>query len=225
MATREFSFTDFSRVNVGGAFEVDVQQSDSYRVGVETGGLQLQTISVSRQGDELRIGREGWNPLAWIPSATGPKVTVTMPVLKGLSLHGATRGTVSGFSSSEDFRLKLSGASRATGNLTVGDAALVLSGASRAELSGSVGNVTAKVSGASRATMSGTAGDLSANISGASHLELGALKVRDANVRLSGASHGTVNLAGKLDTNVSGASVLHWAGEPTLGVLTASIKR
>ena len=221
MATRQYRFSDFTGVDVGGAFEVDVRHSDSYGVTVEADSHQLQVVKVSKDGDTLRIGRQ-WNPLAWIPTGTRPKATVTMPVLKGLSLHGATTGSVSGFSSSEDFRMELSGASRAKGDLTVGDAKLVVSGASRAELSGSAGDLTAEVSGASHVAMAGSAGDLAAEVSGAGHVDLDALEVRDANVRLSGASRGTVNVAGRLDAQLSGASVLRWTGEPTMGDIRTS---
>ena len=221
MATREYSFTDFSRVDVGGAFEVDVRQSDSYRVVVEADSFELEDVEVSRQGETLGIGRR-WHLLALIRTGARLKATVTIPVLKGLSLHGATRGTVTGFSSSEGFRLELSGASRMKGDLTVGDARLKVSGAGRAELSGSAGDVTAEVSGASRVTVSGAAGNLVADISGASHAQLGSLTVQDATIRLSGASYGVVNVAGKLDAQLSGASVLGWTGEPTMGDIRTS---
>ena len=240
MATREYSFSDFSSVDVGGAFEVDVQRSDSYSVVVEADWLQLQVVKVSKQGETLRIGRQ-WHPLAWIPTGTRPKATVTMPVLKGLSLHGATRGTVGGFSSSESFRMELSGASAVTGDLIVGDATLKLSGASRAELSGSAADLRMDLSGASRAEgklavadaklgasgasrveLSGSAKDLVVDISGASHTELGDFTVQDANAKLSGASHATVNVAGRLDAHLAGASVLNCTGEPTMGDIRTS---
>jgi len=132
--------------------------------------------------------------------------------------------------------MELSGASRVKGDLTVGNSILVLSGASRAELSGSaadlrmelsgasraggdlaVGDARLVASGASRVELSGSAKDLDTDSSGASHVELGAFTVHDANVRLGGASRVTVNVAGRLDARLAGASVLRWTGEPTMG--------
>jgi len=34
LATEEFNFSDFTRVEVGSAFEVEIVQSDSYRVSI-----------------------------------------------------------------------------------------------------------------------------------------------------------------------------------------------
>lgn len=202
MATREYRFSDFSEVAVGGAFEVGVQASDLFSVVVEADWLQFQSITVSRQDEVLCIGRR-WHPLAWIPTSNRPKATITMPVLKGLSISGATRVTVSGFKSSEDFRMELSGASRITGDLGVGNARLVLSGASRADLSGSAGNLTADISGASR-------------------IEMGGFEVRDASLVMSGASRMTVNVDSRLNAELSGASRLHYKGEPTMGDIRTS---
>ena len=41
--------------------------------------------------------------------------------------------------------------------------------------------------------------------------------VNNADVSLSGASDGTINLSGRLDADLSGASRLEYIGEPTLG--------
>ena len=189
MSTREFNFNDFSSVEVGGAFEVDVRPSDSYSVVVEADWLTLQSVEVSRRGEMLSISRK-WHPLTWIPASSRPKATITMPVLRGLSISGATRVTVSGFKSSEDFRMDLSGASRITGDLGVGNARLALSGASRADLSGSAGNLTADISGASR-------------------IEMGGFEVQDASLVMSGASRMAVNVDSRLNAELSGASHLH----------------
>ncbi len=202
MSTREYRFSDFSSVEVGGAFEVDVQQSDSYSVVVEADWLTFQSIEVSRQDETLRIGRKR-HPFVWIPTSSRPKATITMPVLKGLSISGATRVTVSGFKSSEDFRMELSGASSITGDLGVGNTRLVLSGASRVDISGSAGNLTADISGASR-------------------IEMGSFEVQDAGLVMSGASRMTVNVNGRLNAELSGASRLHYKGEPTMGDIRTS---
>jgi hypothetical protein len=55
--------------------------------------------------------------------------------------------------------------------------------------------------------------------SGASHLKLADLKVGNADVTLSGASDATINLAGRLDADLSGASTVEYIGEPTLGIM------
>ena len=53
-------------------------------------------------------------------------------------------------------------------------------------------------------------------------LELAAFPVNNTDVKLSGASTGTVNLSGKLDADLSGASKLNYSGEPTVGAINIS---
>ena len=110
-----------------------------------------------------------------------------MPDLRALNFSGATKGTITGFSSSHDFNLDLSGASGLDGNIQAGDAMVMLSGASRVELEGS-------------------AKDINVNASGASRVNLSRFPVNNAQVLLSGASSGTINLNGRLDADLSGAS-------------------
>jgi hypothetical protein len=61
-----------------------------------------------------------------------------------------------------------------------------------------------------------------ANVDGASHLNLDDFTVNNANVSLSGASSGTINLSGRLDADLSGASTLWYIGEPTMGTINVA---
>jgi len=63
---------------------------------------------------------------------------------------------------------------------------------------------------------------MTADVSGASRFNLGGFMVNNADVTFSGASNGTVNLSGKLDANLSGASKLSYIGEPTMGNVNTS---
>ena len=65
--------------------------------------------------------------------------------------------------------------------------------------------------------LTGSGKRLDVNASGASSAGLEDLKVVDADVEFSGASHGTVNLTGRLDVTLSGASSMSYIGTPTLG--------
>ena len=46
--------------------------------------------------------------------------------------------------------------------------------------------------------------------------------VNNADIRFSGASTGTVNLDGRLDADLDGASKLEYIGEPTMGTVNTS---
>ncbi len=216
--TREFNFSDFSRVEVGSAFEVKVVQSDSYSVSVTADDNLLDYVLVSKQGTTLKIYLKTAHYIA-----TTTRAEITMPQLRGLELSGATRGTVSGFSSTENVDIEVSGASSLDMvDMSTGDIDFRISGASRV-----TGDITARdadfeVSGASTVQLEGSAADTVIEASGASRAELAGFTVNNADVRLSGASSGTVNLEGRLDADLSGASTLSYIGEPIMGNINTS---
>jgi len=199
LKTENYNLSDFTRVEVGTAFEVEVVQSGSYSVQVTVDDNLFKYVDVSKSGDTLKIRLNTVTLLG----PTTLEAKVTMPELRGLDFSGATRGTVSGFSSTENLDIGLSGASKVTGDITASDADFDISGASTLQLEGS-------------------AKDIVVDADGASHVKLAGFPVNNANVRLSGASTGTVNLAGRLDANLSGASKLEFIGEPTMGNISTS---
>ena len=217
--TQEFNFSDFARVEVGYAFEVEITQSSSYSVSITADDNLFDYILVSKQGTTLKIRLEPALHYAF----TKLQAKITMPQLHGLALSGATRGTVSGFSSTDNIDIEVSGASSLNlVEMSAGDVEFDISGASRV-----TGDITADdadfdVSGASTVQLEGSANDIVVDASGASHVKLAAFPVSNADVTLSGASSGTVNLDGRLDADLSGASKLLYIGEPTTGTINIS---
>ncbi len=204
--TEDKDFSDFQIVKVGWAFEVEITQASLYSVNVTADDNLFDYIEVSRTDHTLTIGlKSGYNYRPqWPWTRLTLKAEITMPDLYELQLSGATRGTVEGFSSSHKFILDLSGASSLTGDFTTSeDAQFTVSGASTAELEGAANNLTISASGAS-------------------HLELPDFPVYNADVTLSGASRATVNLDGRLDADVNGASQLFYIGNPTMGDVNTS---
>ena len=180
----------------------------------------FEYMDVSQEGQTLKIGLT--STIA-IPPRT-LRAEVTMPEFYRLGLSGAARGTVFGFSSSGDLEFDMSGASSLhIHDVSAADIKFDLSGASR--VSGAItasGDVDFNLEGASKAELSGSANDIRIVASGASRLGLDDFPVQNADVSLSGASHGTVNLDGRLDADLSGASKLWYIGEPTMGDIHSS---
>ena len=198
--TENYSFGDFTRVEVGYAFDVEIRRSSSYSVSITADDNLFDYIEVSISDETLHIGLDP----AYSYRSFTHKAIITMPDLYGLDLSGATRGTVQGFSLSHDFSVDLSGAST-----------LDMSGMS-------AGDITFVISGASRVELEGLAEDIVISASGASSVELDDFPVHNADVNLSGASRATVNLDGRLDVNLSGASNLQYIGQPTMGSINIS---
>jgi len=199
LETEEYAFTDFTEVEIGSAFEFEIEQSSSYSINVTADDNIIGYVQVSQDGQTMKIRLRR---VIWLGPVT-LRVSATMPQLHRLTASGASRGTVSDFSSTEDLDITVSGASRVTGDIVASNVAFDISGASTIQLEGS-------------------ANDIDANVSGASHLNLEAFPVNNAEVNFSGASSGTVNLNGKLDANISGASRLWYIGEPTMGDIKKS---
>jgi hypothetical protein len=200
LKTEEMEFSGFTAVEVGYAFNVSITQSSSYSVTITADKRIIDDVEVTHTENTLRIClKPGINIGNLVKNAE-----ITMPELDRLVLSGASRGTLDGFSSSNQFVLDLSGASF----LQMTDV--------------NVGDIEINVSGASTLNGKGSGGDLAAVISGASNVDLGIFSVNDANVNLGGASRAGINLDGRLDAEVSGASTLEYTGEPTLGDINTS---
>ncbi len=140
----------------------------------------------------------GLEPFVTVVGSATREVEITMAKVTRLKLSGAAPGTISGFESTADLSVEVTGASILRGDVQAGDADFEVSGASTVELSGSGGGLVLDASGGSTADLSDFA-------------------VNDANVEASGASTATVNATGRLDAEASGASTVLYLGDPTLG--------
>lgn len=221
LETEIFSYQDFTYVDIGHAFEVEIVQSDSYSINITADDNLFEYIEVLKDGDILEIGLE---PIITLWSST-LKAEIMMPELRGVYLSGATKGTVEGFNTTNNLDINVSGASSIDlVDIMTGNVSLEVSGASRAIGVLYSADADFEVSGASSIQLEGSTNDLTADASGASRANLGAYTVDNADVSFSGASSGTVkiNPNGVLDVDLSGASRLSYVGEPTMGRINIS---
>lgn len=183
-------FDNFTRINVGNAFQVEISFANHHSVIITADDNVVELIEVEKEGDTLRIGLETGDY-----DEVTLKVKIGLPELDGLLLTGATRGVLEGFSSATDLSISLSGASSLDGQLDARKGDFRLSGASRIRLSGS-------------------ADSLSVRGSGASIFDLGEFAVSRGEVILSGSSRATVRVGESLDyVDLSGASLLSYIGD------------
>jgi len=223
--TQEEDYTDFSYVDIGSAFEAKIVQADSFSVTIKADESLIDYVDVSKIGDTLRINLKPHHIFTdFTLGAKTLEAEITMPAIYGLYTSGATKTNISGFKSSEDFVLEVSGASSLKmENIEVGDAEFEISGASRVTGNMNADDVEFIVSGASKVELGGTASNLLLDASGASNVDLTEFPLaEDADVKLSGASKATVNLKGTLDCDISAASSLYFLGNPTMGEVEVS---
>ena len=212
LETREMDYSDFTRLDVGSLFQVTVTRADSFSVSLTLDDNLYDYVVIRKSGSSLQLG------LKWGTYLRATlKATITMPDLRVLNLSGASRGDVSGFSSSESLVIDVSGASSFNiDDVTAGKTNFDISGASRVTGSMETADIVFDVSGASTVELDGSADDMTLDASGASSAKLADFTVTDASVELSGASNATVNASGELNIDLSGASTLHYLGSPTL---------
>ena len=199
--TNGYEIVDFNKIHVSGIFEVEITQSETYKVNVDANHHFFRNLDVSKEGDALRIRHS--RHIGWRAALVKPRVEITLPVLKELRLSGATGVKISGFNSTESFKLDMSGASSLEGDITAGNADFDVSGASRIRLYGSSRDAVIRASGANR-------------------IDLHEFTIENAAVKLSGASRLSANVSGRLDARLSGASYFGWRGEPVMGDIRTS---
>ena len=217
--TQDEDFSDFTIVDIGSAFHAEITQSNSYSIKITADDNIMEHIQVSKTGETLTISITGiLNPSGTL------KAEITMPELHELRFSGTTHGIATGFSSTHNLTLTLSGASSLDLDISAGYVEINLEGEFRLQ-----GELTASedaklvISGASSVELTGGAKDLLVEeCTGASSLDLSNFPVNNANVNLSGASSATIKLNGKLDADISEASHLYYIGEPTMDNIVIS---
>jgi len=200
VVTQEEAISDFDKVETSHSFVVDIKQGEAFSVIIRVDDNLVEQLQVEKFGSTLKIGLE---PAVSIVSNATLEAEITMPELTGLDISGASNATISGFKSTKNLTVDLSGASSLRGDIEAGDTSFDLSGSSNANLTGSGGN-------------------LNLDASGSSDVDLSDFPVADAEIDASGASTVTVVPSGRLDVEASGASNVTYLGEPSMGTIETS---
>lgn len=222
--TEKEDFADFTYVDVGSVFEVEITRSDSFGVVISVDKSLLDYVDVSKVGGTLRISLQPHQVFTdFNLKAKTLKAKITMPALRGLSLAGKTKASINGFKSPNDFSLDISGASSLDmGDIEAGNAGFAISGTSKVTGDMKASHVKFEVSGASQVELAGSANTTVLNASGASKINLTDFLLNYASINLSGASEATLNPKDKLDAVLMDASTLYFLGNPTIGNINVS---
>lgn len=162
VVTEKRNVSEFTKVDVGGVFNVEIVAGKEYSVEVEADDNLLPLISTSVDGGTLEIETE-----KRFSTRNDLKVRITAPDIERLDLSGASKAVLSNIGN-EDLTLDLSGASRLKVSGKTGTLTVDMSGASKIDTGElSAARVVIDGSGASRATVNASE-DLTADLSGAS---------------------------------------------------------
>lgn len=155
---------NFSKIQVGGAVEVDVKLGSSPSLKIEAESNLLPLYKTTIKGDTLVVHQEGS-----ISSSKTVRLWITVPSLNGVKVSGASEMTIANLKASQ-FDAQISGASNLTANGTASSLILSASGASQLNfLKVSVKSAKVDASGASQINLN-VANKISGGASGASEI-------------------------------------------------------
>ncbi len=188
--TRTLKVSDFTKLSMGSAFKISVDQGSSFRVTVSGREADLDDLEYSVSRGTLKVG---YKNNSWSKNREGVQLEVTMPALDGVDFSGASNAKVKGFRGSRDMNINVSGASKV-------------------EMDFSADKVFVDLSGASRLVLMGKAEILEGEMSGASTFDGKDFPVKEANLEASGASRASVVASSALQADASGASRIRYTG-------------
>ena len=105
LVTNQELISDFTAVDVSSGFNVEISESNSYRVRVTADDNVMEYVEIRKSGDTLVVG------LRWGYSfrSVTLKAEITMPELRNLELSGGSQGKIEDFEVANSFSIELSG--------------------------------------------------------------------------------------------------------------------
>ena len=195
MKTETLDISDFNNVEISNTYDFEIVQSGSFSISLTADEGLFKNLKVANEAGTLKVTHS--KHIGWKFRLKRPAVKITMPVLNDLRLTGAVTGKVSGFSSAEDFRLKMTGASRIATDIRAGNTEFYIRGACGVEATGSAESSIIDVNGACQ-------------------LDMKDFTVHNAAIKLNGTSHCTIRVDGRIDVRLAGVSFLNWIGDPAM---------
>lgn len=187
---KQYQVQDFQKIDMGGAFAIQVKQGSEFNVSADGEESDVNDLSVTVENGTLIVKRKSGFSLFDNKKWNRIGVVISMPTVEDISLSGANKARVSGFSN--------------LGKLNVS-----VSGASKTEMDVSVNELVMDLSGASKATLKGSARSAKLDLSGACKLDGTRMVIEDATVDASGASKAQLGHVNNIRKSTSGASKIH----------------
>lgn len=188
---REHNLQDFTKVDLGDTFQVEIYQSDEFKVFAKGENRDIEDLALRVENNTL-TGH-------YVRNRNNRKrtlVQIYMPMLAEASLHSATSTEIIGFNNiDQDIKIKVGGAS------VVAMESLWKS-------------VNVEVMGSSYVSISGSSVEVQGIVSGASRLQALSFSSQKMLIDVSGNSEAAVKVYEHLTGTVTGRSKLSYTGTP-----------
>jgi hypothetical protein len=190
-ATDERALTTFDRIEIAGAFDVDVRVGGSPRAVVTGDDNLVPLVETEVRGRTLHV-RSTRN----LRPSAGLRVEVTAPALDALAVSGSAAVSASGVRSPA-FRASVAG----SGELVA---------------DGAFGELTCSVSGSGELVLRGSAETVDASVSGSGEVDLLSTPARSVVVTVSGSGNAGVHATERLEARISGSGDVRYRGTPAV---------
>ena len=183
---KEFDVRDFRKVEVGGAYAIEIRQGDRFAVSADGDRDDVEELTVTLNDGILLVKKRGESGIFNINDER-IGLRITMPDLRDLQLSGASKARVSGFENLDRLNATLSGAVESEIDIR----------ADRLEID---------ATGASKTTLKGRARKAEITLTGACQLDATNMEMDEADVRAVGASRAQMGKVGRISKTTVGAS-------------------
>ena len=208
----EMAYKDFSVLDIDAPVDVTVIYGTEHSVTVMADDNVLDHVQVTQVDRTLTMDLDS----RYNYSNVTLKSVITLPLLEGLQLAGASMVTVidsASLPSVSSFSAQVSEASRLLlGSISAQSISIDVQDAGSATISAYASTASVTVDNASSLQMDGSANDLVLVVADASSANLRDFAVTNASTKLSGASKAWVNIDGTLRPDITGASSLYYHG-------------
>jgi hypothetical protein len=187
--------SNFSKLDIGGAFKVYLSQGDQEKLTVEADQDELKEIITEVVGNKLKI----YTDSDWGSRLHEMTIYLTFKNLDYIDFSGAVEV-------------------KGEGLLNFTDLNMDISGAAEIEMAMKADKFDAEFSGASEIDFSGNCKSGYLELSGASEFDAQDLEFQDLSIEVSGASEAKVWATGTLSIDASGASDIRYKGSPKVTV-------
>lgn len=200
ITTETRNVDDFTKLEVDGAFQVDVTYSSNESVSVEAPDNLQDQIDLDVKSGTLKITTKNNRS---INSQCALKIHIKTANLNEFKLSGASSVTLNNSLKDNSFKIESTGAASFKGEIDVENADIELTGASTVALNGKANTGVF-------------------NLTGASQVKDYDFDVKNLKLELSGASSATISSSGEISGDISGASSLNYKGNPNVKSLNKS---
>ncbi len=190
---KSFDADDFTKVYIASGFSGAVTYGETFSVVVQADDNIVDSARITVDDGTLLVLMQRKN----YQNVARQHVTITMPVLEEIALHGISRAEIDGFPRTDSLVVRVEGTSQLSGELN----------ANRVDIA---------IAGMSKATLAGEAETLSLNVSAASVAYLAELSIDDAEVTLAGSSRADVTVAQTIALKAEDSSTLTYGGGAAL---------